>query len=38
MLDFSKAFDTVKHEKLMYKLSLLDLPDEVGYITGFETS
>ena len=28
-LDFSKALDTVKHEKLLYKLSLLDIPNEV---------
>jgi hypothetical protein len=28
-LDFSKAFDTVKHAALFEKLSLLDIPDEV---------
>jgi len=28
-LDFSKAFDTVKHDSVLFKLLLLDLPDEV---------
>ena len=28
-LDFSKAFDTVRHATLFEKLSLLDMPDEV---------
>ena len=28
-LDFSKAFDTVKHDNLLGKISLLDISDEV---------
>ena len=28
-LDFSKAFDTVRHSELLRKLAMLDIPDEV---------
>ena len=28
-LDFSKAFDTVRHSTLLQKMAMLDLPDEV---------
>jgi len=35
-LDFSKAFDTVRHSTLLEKLAKLDLPDEVyNWIEAF---
>jgi len=37
-LDFSKAFDTVRHSTLMEKLALLDLPDHVyNWLADFFT-
>jgi len=37
-LDFSKAFDTVRHHTLMEKMAQLDLPDQVyNWLVAFFT-
>ena len=33
-LDFSKAFDTVRHSALAKKLSILDMPEVVGIVSS----
>jgi Reverse transcriptase (RNA-dependent DNA polymerase) len=39
VLDFSKAFDTVRHSTLMEKLAQLDIPDHVyNWLADFSTS